>query len=179
MFELGPRDSQIGQLRTAVCNCVCASATSAIDDDTALKTVLSELQVLLVRFHSFLQQPLLGVQSLNLEVVGQLRLIQQSGVLEIRCRRLRDGGVGRHVAPYAAPHVGLIRHVEGNLEDDRCGPRSSVRNAWRTARPSPLETGLLADADGGPSGAVLRLGGEHVLIGDADVVLECVQTAAR
>jgi len=135
------------------------------------------LNVSLVGLHGGVQQLQRGVQSLNLEVIGgELRLIQQAGILELRRRSLREGGIGRHAAPDASPYVDLISQI------NRYGVKASY--AGRRAR-----SGIRQGRRGGHGGkqtclgdahrrfglAELRLGGQYILVRDAHLVFERVE----
>ena len=65
VFELGSGDSQIGQLRPSALQLRLRERDVGHRHDTALKAIPSELQVLLVRTDSFLEQPPIGVETLT------------------------------------------------------------------------------------------------------------------
>ena len=112
VLELRARNAQVGQLRTGGFQLRLSQGDVGHRDDAAFESVLGQLRVLFVRLHRGVEQLPLRVESLKLEVVGgELRLVQQPGVLEVCGRRLRDRGVGGHAAPDASPDVGLIGHV--------------------------------------------------------------------
>src|ERR1019366_8787124 len=94
----------------------------------------------------------------------------QAGILQLRRRSLREGGIRRHAAPDTSPDVDLPGHI------DRYGvkaTRSGTRTGWRGGRGGKQASP--GDARRRFGRAELCLGGQYVLVRDAYLVFERVQ----